>query len=95
MTRSFITQALSLSLLDYRLISYVNFPYSNGGLDPWSGGGVTWNITDSLIAIVIPEGAHHLDLRASNPGDPKSVLQARALEVHYVKQWIEKSRHQH
>lgn len=70
-------------------------PYSNGGLDPWSAGGVTQNITDSLVAIVIPDGAHHLDLRSRNPCDPKSVQQARALEVHYMKQWIAKAKHQH
>lgn len=71
------------------------FPYSNGGLDPWSAGGVTQNISDSLVAIMIPDGAHHLDLRSRNPCDPKSVKQARVLEVHYMKQWIEKARREH
>jgi len=70
-------------------------PYSNGGLDPWSAGGVTENITDSLVAILIPDGAHHLDLRSRNPGDPKSVQQARALEIRYMKQWIEKAGQSH
>ncbi|XP_019384090.1 PREDICTED: lysosomal Pro-X carboxypeptidase [Crocodylus porosus] len=75
--------------------SHSNIIFSNGGLDPWSGGGVTQNITNSLVAIVIPEGAHHLDLRSSNPCDPESVRQARALEVHYMKQWIGKARQRH
>ncbi|XP_074996287.1 lysosomal Pro-X carboxypeptidase isoform X3 [Calonectris borealis] len=75
--------------------SHSNIVFSNGGLDPWSAGGVTQNITDSLVAIVIPDGAHHLDLRSRNPLDPKSVQQARALEICYMKQWIEKARHSH
>ncbi|XP_037232844.1 lysosomal Pro-X carboxypeptidase isoform X1 [Falco biarmicus] len=75
--------------------SYSNIVFSNGGLDPWSAGGVTQNITDSLVAIVIPDGAHHLDLRSRNPLDPKSVQQARALEICYMKQWIEKARYSH
>lgn len=61
---------------------------SNGDLDPWSGGGVTKDITDTLVAITIPDGAHHLDLRANNAFDPKTVLLARSLEVKYMKQWI-------
>ncbi|XP_053161840.1 lysosomal Pro-X carboxypeptidase isoform X2 [Hemicordylus capensis] len=72
--------------------AHTNIIFSNGGLDPWSGGGVTRNITDSLVAIVIPEGAHHLDLRSNNPYDPASVLQARLLEVHYMKLWLAKYR---
>lgn len=64
---------------------------SNGGLDPWSGGGVNVHISDSLVTIVIPEGAHHLDLRFNNPSDPQSVLKARALEVQYMKQWIKEA----
>ncbi|XP_007664991.2 lysosomal Pro-X carboxypeptidase isoform X1 [Ornithorhynchus anatinus] len=72
--------------------SHSNIIFSNGALDPWSGGGVNENITDTLVAVVIPEGAHHLDLRANNPYDPKSVLQARAAEVHLIKQWVAKGR---
>ncbi|XP_036283791.1 lysosomal Pro-X carboxypeptidase [Pipistrellus kuhlii] len=68
--------------------SHTNIIFSNGDLDPWSGGGVTRNITDTLVAIIIPEGAHHLDLRANNAFDPMTVLLARSLEVKYMKQWI-------
>lgn len=68
--------------------SHTNIIFSNGDLDPWSGGGVTKDITDTLVAIIIPDGAHHLDLRANNAFDPKTVLFARSLEVKYMKQWI-------
>ncbi|XP_037378946.1 lysosomal Pro-X carboxypeptidase isoform X2 [Talpa occidentalis] len=68
--------------------SHTNIIFSNGELDPWSGGGVTEDITDTLIAITIPEGAHHLDLRANNALDPTAVLLARSLEVRYMQQWI-------
>ncbi|XP_066225673.1 lysosomal Pro-X carboxypeptidase-like [Saccopteryx leptura] len=68
--------------------SHTNIIFSNGDLDPWSGGGVTKNITDTLVAITIREAAHHLDLRANNAFDPMSVQLARSLEVKYMKQWI-------
>lgn len=69
-------------------ISASLFFFSNGELDPWSGGGVTQNLTDSLIAVLIEDGAHHLDLRHKNPLDPPSVVQARKLEKSYMAQWI-------
>ncbi|XP_062983931.1 lysosomal Pro-X carboxypeptidase [Elgaria multicarinata webbii] len=76
--------------------AHSNIIFSNGGLDPWSGGGVTRNITNTLVAIMIPEGAHHLDLRSNSPYDPDSVLQARLLEVHYMRLWLQQYRtHQH
>lgn len=68
--------------------SHSNIIFSNGDLDPWSGGGVTKDITDTLVAINIPEGAHHLDLRAHNAFDPSSVLLSRLLEVKHMKKWI-------
>lgn len=46
------------------------------------------SLTSSLVAIAIPDGAHHLDLRYNTNYDPSSVLHARALEVKYIQQWI-------
>lgn len=66
--------------------------FSNGGLDPWSAGGVTHNLTGPLVSIMIPDGAHHLDLRYSNDRDPPSVREARSLEVKYFKQWIKEAK---
>ncbi|KAJ7990082.1 hypothetical protein DPEC_G00296600 [Dallia pectoralis] len=74
------------------IASHSNIVFSNGGLDPWSGGGVTRNISDSVVAIVIPDGAHHLDLRYNNEYDPQSVLSARAQEVEYFKLWIQQAK---
>ncbi|CAO2613801.1 Lysosomal Pro-X carboxypeptidase, partial [Lemmus lemmus] len=68
--------------------SHSNIVFSNGDLDPWSGGGVTKDITDTLVAINIPEGAHHLDLRASTAFDPSTVLLSRLLELKHMKKWI-------
>ncbi|XP_020490553.2 lysosomal Pro-X carboxypeptidase [Labrus bergylta] len=77
------------------IASHSNIIFSNGGLDPWSAGGVTHNITDSLVSIMIPDGAHHLDLRYSNDHDPPSVRQARALEVKYFREWIKQAKKKH
>lgn len=55
------------------------------------GGGVLRNISDSLVAIVIPEGAHHLDFMFSNELDPPSVIAARASQRALMRQWIEEA----
>lgn len=68
--------------------AFFHFHASNGGLDPWMSGGVTKSFSDTLVAILIPDGAHHLDLRFYNEYDPQSVLLARELEMKYFKQWI-------
>lgn len=73
------------------IASHSNIIFSNGGLDPWSAGGVTYNISESLVSILIPDGAHHLDLRYSNDQDPPSVRAARALEVKYFREWIKQA----
>ena len=56
-----------------------NIVFSNGLLDPWSSGGVLKPV-GGTAALIIPEGAHHLDLRAANPDDPVSVVDARKKE---------------
>lgn len=75
-----------------RIESASNIVFSNGLLDPWSPGGVLKSLSDTLIATVIPEGAHHLDLMFSNDDDPESVIKTRQLENEHIRRWIGEAR---
>jgi len=66
-----------------------NIILSNGLLDPWHTSGILESLSDSLIAIVIPEAAHHLDLRGPNPKDPIYVQKAREQEDNIIGGWID------
>ena len=74
-----------------KLGSLSNVVFSNGLYDPWHGGGVLRNLSSSVVAVVIPEGAHHLDLMFSHPLDPPSVKQARDTERFMIRQWIDQA----
>lgn len=65
-----------------------NIIFSNGLLDPWSGGGVLQNISESITALVTELGAHHIDLRASTFEDPEWLVQQREIEIKLIKGWI-------
>ncbi|KAH8279640.1 hypothetical protein KR018_012470, partial [Drosophila ironensis] len=65
-----------------------NIIFSNGLLDPWSGGGVLQAPNDKVHVLILPEGAHHLDLRSSNPADPPSVRDARRKESDIIHGWV-------
>ncbi|GBP76885.1 Lysosomal Pro-X carboxypeptidase [Eumeta japonica] len=65
-----------------------NIVFSNGLLDPWTGGGILSNINEDLKAIIIIDSAHHLDLMASNPKDPRSVVVARDIHKANIRKWI-------
>ncbi|KAG0497160.1 hypothetical protein HPP92_001851 [Vanilla planifolia] len=65
-----------------------NIIFSNGLLDPWSGGGVLQNISDSIVALVTKQGAHHIDLRVSTKDDPKWLVKQRDIEVKIIKSWL-------
>lgn len=54
-------------------------------------GGVTTSLSESLVAIMIDGGAHHLDLRYNNKLDPESVIKTRELEVRYFKEWLKQA----
>lgn len=45
-------------------------------------------MSSSLVAVVIQDGAHHLDLRAATSSDPPDVIKARELEKRHISQWI-------
>lgn len=43
--------------------------FTNGLLDGWSVGGVLTNLSDSLISLNFPNGAHHSDLSHQGPSE--------------------------
>ncbi|XP_073107657.1 uncharacterized protein [Elaeis guineensis] len=65
-----------------------NIIFSNGLLDPWSGGSVLQNISESIIALVTELGAHHIDLRPSTDEDPDWLIEQRKSEISLIRGWI-------
>lgn len=72
----------------YQLQAASNIVFTNGGYDPWSAFGILKDVNPTVVAILIPEGAHHLDLMFSHPADPPSVVTARAKILQHISQWI-------
>jgi len=67
--------------------------FSNGLLDPWRAGGITYNLTNPVslntISLLIEKSAHHFDLREDHPEDPQSVKDARDIEEALIGVWIQ------
>ena len=68
--------------------SMSNIVFSNGDMDPWMGGGVLTQQSESLVNILIESAGHHLDLMFSNSNDPQSVIDARNIEIENIEKWI-------
>ena len=62
--------------------------FSNGLLDPWVSGGIIRDINPTVVAPLIPKGAHHLDLRGNNINDPTDVRMVRKVEKDHISSWI-------
>lgn len=71
-----------------------NIVFSNGYLDPWSGGG--WALKPktegSLLSLILLEGAHHYDLRGKHPQDTDEVKRVRQIEKTQIAKWIKQAR---
>ncbi|CAB3402606.1 unnamed protein product [Caenorhabditis bovis] len=67
-----------------------NVVFSNGYLDPWSGGGYSKNdsVEGSVVSVILKKGAHHYDLRGAHPQDTEEVKKVRAMETEQIKKWI-------
>jgi hypothetical protein len=42
--------------------------------------------------LIIEEGGHHYDLRASHPNDTSYVIEARRIEKLHISRWIEEAK---
>ncbi|KAM7528032.1 hypothetical protein LguiB_031442 [Lonicera macranthoides] len=65
-----------------------NIIFSNGGRDPYSGGGVLQNISDSVVALYAEKGAHGSDLGVPMASDPSWLVSLRAAEKKIIQGWI-------
>ena len=52
--------------------------------------GILTNLSDSVVAIVIPNGAHHIDLMFTDPADKgyPDIPAARDFERGQMKKWV-------
>lgn len=64
--------------------------FTNGLNDGWSAGSVVANLSESLIAINMPNGAHHSDLSHDAPGpqDTDDVIAGRAQAAALLEGWL-------
>ncbi|CAH0562476.1 unnamed protein product [Brassicogethes aeneus] len=65
-----------------------NIVFSNGLMDPWSSGGVLSNVSSKIFSVILPDGAHHYDLRSANPDDTDTVKDVRNFHVKAIKSWL-------
>lgn len=84
-----------VGLSSKRLESASNIVFSNGRLDPWHFGGILQNISETVVAVIIENGAHHIDLMFTDPVDVQypDILAAREFERQHMMQWVDEASH--
>lgn len=65
-----------------------NIIFSNGLKDPWSSGGVLYDLSDSLVALPTINGTHCQDLMLATETDPAWLVHQRKQEVEIIQGWI-------
>lgn len=50
--------------------------------------GVLHSSSPSITFLLIPDGAHHVDLMYSHEGDTEAIRQARQLELQHMRAWV-------
>ncbi|GER55613.1 serine carboxypeptidase S28 family protein [Striga asiatica] len=65
-----------------------NIIFSNGRRDPWSGGGVLEDLSESLVAITTQNGSHCLDLQPATKEDPEWLIAQRKKELEIMNGWL-------
>lgn len=68
-----------------------NIVFSSGELDPWIMGSPVHNVSDSIVAVIIPQNGHHADLMFRHEQDTPETLRVRDFERQKIGEWI----HQH
>ncbi|RHY20010.1 hypothetical protein DYB37_003710 [Aphanomyces astaci] len=68
-----------------------NIVFTNGNYDPWSGTGVLTSVSESVVALHVDGGAHHLDFMFSHPLDTQSVKDVRNEQKKHMAKWIDQA----
>lgn len=74
--------------------SATNLLFFDSMNDPWQSLGVSSTFGDSISMVKINEGAHRIDLRASNSNDSPAVKMARLEEIKSIEKWINHAKKQ-
>ena len=65
-----------------------NIVFANGALDPWHSGGILNNVSSSIVAYMIPDAGHHLDLFFADPTDGPGVRWVRRRQLEHIRRWM-------
>ncbi|KAL3619996.1 hypothetical protein CASFOL_034908 [Castilleja foliolosa] len=65
-----------------------NIIFSNGLRDPYSSGGVLYNISKSIVAVTTLNGSHCLDILPASETDPEWLITQRKIELEIINGWL-------